>query len=181
MHKVLLYGINGVYNYGCEAIVRGTIELLKRTSPDVEITLASQRPSDDKRRLADCPINIVPRQVKGRYSPQRVLRSLSLRFGIPFYPCIDDLKQLEGIDTVISIGGDIYTLNHNGRMDTLLFRFGEEVQRRGIPYILWGASIGPFTKNPQVELRMRDHLQQVTRIYAREELTIDYLVSIRKQ
>ena len=29
MEKVLLIGIDGVYNYGCEAIVRGTVEILK--------------------------------------------------------------------------------------------------------------------------------------------------------
>ena len=29
MKNVLLVGIDGVYNYGCEAIVRGTVKILK--------------------------------------------------------------------------------------------------------------------------------------------------------
>ena len=41
MEKVLLIGIDGVYNYGCEAIVRGTVEILKAVNPKIEVTYAS--------------------------------------------------------------------------------------------------------------------------------------------
>lgn len=30
-----LYGIYGVYNFGCEAIVRGTVQFIERVYPEV--------------------------------------------------------------------------------------------------------------------------------------------------
>ena len=41
MRNVLLIGIGGVYNYGCEAIVRGTVNILKSINPEVKISYAS--------------------------------------------------------------------------------------------------------------------------------------------
>lgn len=178
MKKVLLYGIGGTYNYGCEAIVRGTVALLKNAVPDIEIYCASFRPDDDRRRLSDCPVTILQRRLKSRYSPQRIVRSIMQKAGFSFYPCIDDPKQASGMDAVFSIGGDLYTLNRNGKLDSLLFRFGEEVQSRDIPYIIWGASIGPFSVNPPVEQRLARHFRLATRIYAREAITIGYLSEI---
>ena len=46
-----LYGIGGVYNYGCEAIVRGTEIILRKKWPNIQIKYASLRPEDDKRRI----------------------------------------------------------------------------------------------------------------------------------
>ena len=175
MKKVLLYGIGGVYNYGCEAIVRGTVNLLKTYFPSIEIFCASFRPDEDKKRLANCPVTVVPRRMLTRKSPKRVFRSLSQKFNFSFYPCIDDPSQADGMDAVFSIGGDIYTLNPAGRMDSLLFRFGDEIQRRSVPYIIWGASIGPFTANKKIENRLKKHFEKVTHIFAREDQTTNYL------
>ena len=64
MKNVLLIGIGGVYNYGCEAIVRGTVNILKTINPNVHISYASYNYEDDVRRLADCDIRIVKRDRK---------------------------------------------------------------------------------------------------------------------
>ena len=53
MEHVLLIGIGGVYNYGCEAIVRGTVEILRKVNPQIQIAYASYNYVDDKRRLKD--------------------------------------------------------------------------------------------------------------------------------
>jgi len=178
MKKILLIGIGGVYNYGCEAIVRGTVNLLCEAYPGVEIFYASSRPQDDAGRLDGCSLHIMPRCMRSQYSPKRLFWRFAKKTGIPFYPCIDVPEQADGMDAVFSIGGDIFTLNSNGNLDTLLFRFGEEVQRRGVPYILWGASIGPFSVNPAAEKRIAAHLRGVKQIFAREELTVGYLHSL---
>ena len=47
MKNVLLIGIGGVYNYGCEAIVRGTIEILRNVDPAIKISYASYNYEDD--------------------------------------------------------------------------------------------------------------------------------------
>ena len=44
----LLHGIGGVYNYGCEAIVRGTEQIIRKEYPTADIIYASRRPIDDR-------------------------------------------------------------------------------------------------------------------------------------
>ena len=67
MERILLIGIGGVYNYGCEAIVRGTETIMKKCNDNVIIDYASYRPADDKIRLKDSLVNIIERRYN-RYS-----------------------------------------------------------------------------------------------------------------
>jgi len=55
---------------------------------------------------------------------------------------------------------------------------GERVMQCGIPFIIWGASIGPFTRDPKLEAEMVTFLKKVDLITARESLTYDYLRSL---
>jgi polysaccharide pyruvyl transferase WcaK-like protein len=61
--KVGLYGILGVYNFGCEAIVRGAYNFIRTVYPESEIVYFSYSPEFDKRALADlnsvCSTNTV--------------------------------------------------------------------------------------------------------------------------
>lgn len=52
--KIYLYGIQGVYNYGCEAMVRGVSEKLSSIYPNCEIIYKTENIEDDSRRLSDC-------------------------------------------------------------------------------------------------------------------------------
>lgn len=70
MKNVLLIGIGGVYNYGCEAIVRGTIEILRNVDPAIKISYASYNYEDDVQRLADCDLKILQRKRLGRWNPK---------------------------------------------------------------------------------------------------------------
>jgi polysaccharide pyruvyl transferase WcaK-like protein len=177
MNKVLLIGIGGTYNYGCEAIVRGTVTMLRSRWPDIEIVLATPRPGDDGNRLSNCGINFLPRNFN-RYSLSNLTRKVLSIAGIDWQPRIDDLSLLKDVDAVFSIGGDIYTLNESNGFNAALAKFGNAVVQRGLPYILWGASVGPFTKNPRAENFFAKHLKGITGIVAREEGTITYLKSI---
>ena len=56
MERVLLIGISGTYNYGCEAIIRGTVNIIRAVNPRAEIAYASYNYEDDKHRLKDCDI-----------------------------------------------------------------------------------------------------------------------------
>ncbi len=42
-----MVGHGGFYNRGCEAIVRGSLEMLRVADPDAEVTLFSRRPEQD--------------------------------------------------------------------------------------------------------------------------------------
>jgi polysaccharide pyruvyl transferase WcaK-like protein len=54
-------------------------------------------------------------------------------------------------------------------------KFGNAARKLGIPYILWGASVGPFTNHPQAERALNQHLKRITLITARENDTVEYL------
>lgn len=178
MKNVLLIGISGVYNYGCEAIVRGTVNILRAIDPKIKISYASYNYEDDVRRLAGCDIQIVQRKRLGRWSFYNIIRKLLSLVGISYTLPYDSINWVDDYDTVFSIGGDIYTLDSNGNYYTSLPLFLEKCQAKGIKYVLWGASVGKFEKNPEALSFFKKHLKKIDLIVARETVTIDYLKSL---
>lgn len=179
MKSVLLVGILGVYNYGCEAIIRGTVEILRRINPSVRIAYASYDYENDIKRLKDLGIDIIHRPEKfKRWTLQNILWKLNSIFHLPFVRPYDTTNWIKGFDTVLSIGGDMYTLGSDGNYKTDLPLFFEECQRKGLKYILWGASVGPFDRTPAAVDFYTKHLANADLIVAREETTIAYLSSI---
>lgn len=176
--KYLLIGIGGVYNYGCEAIIRGTYNIIKSANPDAEITYASYNYEYDTKRLKDLDIEIVERYHIKRWSYRNVIRKLlsyiNIHYPIPF----DNPKAFRGYDYVLSIGGDMYTLDQYGEFDAGLPIFLEKLRKQGCKYILWGCSVGPFEKNPNALKFFSAHLEKIDKIIAREMVTVNYLKSL---
>ncbi len=177
MINILLIGIDGVYNYGCEAIVRGTVTILKAKYPDSRIVYASRRPSDDKIRLQGCTVEIIDASLK-KWTLKNVIRKLLSLLNIKFSYIQENKSILKGIDEVYSIGGDIYTLDAQSDFSKYLPLFGEYCMSIGIKYFLYGCSVGPFEKNPKALSFFKKHLKRITKIYARENNTVEYLKTI---
>ena len=179
--KYLLIGINGVYNYGCEAIVRGSVNILRAFDPQAEITYATLSPDYDRKMLADCGLEIITRRFISRFSFPRLARRLAACLGIEI-PVMFDLKETateKKYDYVLSIGGDIYTLSpDNKEYPSALMLFGDYCEKNGRHYILWGASVGPFSVNPGVEKKVKEHLLRISGITSREKKSTEYLNSI---
>lgn len=176
--QVLLIGIGGVYNYGCEAIVRGTEAIVRREYPDASIVYASRRVADDTKRLEGSKVQAIERGHPQRYSAKNICRKLLSLSGIRWTPMTDSLGLLKNIDAVFSIGGDIYTLSPTADYSMSFPKFGDVARRKGIPYLLWGASVGPFTENHKAERDFARHLKGLSLITARETGTVDYLQSL---
>jgi colanic acid/amylovoran biosynthesis protein len=176
--RILLIGIGGTYNYGCEAIVRGTEAIVRREYPDADIVYASSRVADDLKRLEGSKIQVIERGQLRRYSAKNICRKLLSLVRIRWNPMVESLDLLENVDAVFSIGGDIYTLNHTTNYSMSFPKFGDAAEKLGIHYILWGASVGPFTENPEAERAFTKHLRSLSLITARETETIDYLRSL---
>lgn len=174
MKKVLLIGIRGTYNYGCEAIVRGTTALLEKYVPDIEVYYASYNYADDRKRLKGCNVHLINRKTSFIH---RVIRKglsiLGIKYNMP-YDRLSWVKKYH-FDAVFSIGGDIYTLDARKNYNPSLPLFCEKLQALGLKYILWGASIGPFTENPEAEDFFKNHLKKTDLIVCREENTQEYL------
>lgn len=202
-----LYGIAGVYNYGCEAIVRGTEIILRKKWPDANIKYISIRPQDDKKRLKGCKVEIVPREKYPLFSIPGFGKILAYTVGMPFYPPYDEKTDwLEDCDAVFSIGGDLYTLpsnyedksplyflnylnrsnkipiNYNKRLFgnayNPLIHFGDLVKKNNKKFIIWGASIGPFDKSSYARNIFKTHLFNMDLITSREPETTRYLKSL---
>lgn len=179
MNNILLIGIGGVHNFGCEAIIRGTVEILKHYYPDINITYASYNYNYDIRKLSDLKIRIIDRtRSKKRWSIKNITKKiLSLLNRTNRY---DNPQFVKDFDALFSIGGDMYTLAQDGSFNYSLPLFIEKCLKinPNLKYILWGASVGPFTGNKEAESFYKKHLKKADLIVAREKNTIDYLNTI---
>lgn len=178
MKNVLLIGIDGCYNYGCEAIVRGTVNILKSIDSAINVSYASYNYDDDVKRLANCDVHILARPRRKRWTFRNIVRKGLSFLGIKYHLQYDSIGWLKGFDTLFSIGGDIYTLSSDGKYNQALPLFLEKCQQRGLSYVLWGASVGKFEKNPVALTFFCSHLLKTNLIVARERITIDYLKSL---
>lgn len=180
-----LYGIGGLYNYGCEAIVRGTIRMLREACPGARVRYFSPRAQDDMRRVADLDIEVVQLRAGRRSVPLRAFNKAATALCVPFDSTREDYGAvLDGADVLVSIGGDIYTIPAHLRSRrrypyfNKLVRMGELAQARGVPEVVVGASVGPFGNwTPAVDY-YASHLRNMDLICCRERRSIGYLESV---
>jgi polysaccharide pyruvyl transferase WcaK-like protein/glycosyltransferase involved in cell wall biosynthesis len=169
-YNCLLHGIWGVYNYGCEAIIRGTVALLKEMWPEAVVRYASPRPLEDKKRLGGCPVEIVTRELHSRYSVRHVVSKGLGKMGATWSPLIESLDYVRDADVVLSIGGDIYA-----DYPPALVRFGEAVMDMGKSYVIWGASLSPDNEEQELSRKALSHLCRVDLITSREPRSTRFL------
>jgi len=173
--RVLLLGHGGYYNRGCEAIVRTTVQLLKRAFGNVHTILSTFDLPGDQAAGYALTDRMIPASAP-RWSPAWALARLgdlrdhtrALRWWLA--PLVDALPQ---VDLVLSIGGDNYCYG----TPSYFIEFDRMVRQRGIPLVLWGASID--TSNAD-EATCRD-LREFDLITARETITVEHLAKCGAQ
>ena len=181
MKKILLIGHAGFFNRGCEAIVRGSIKIIKHYIPDCEITLSSYRADEDKSIAKEKNIEvdtIVP-ALKGAKKPSLLWfwqtfdrRVLSLN--MPFHDYLQ-YKNYKENDIVISIGGDNFTDDYG--QPVKYFNSLVYAKKAGAKTVIWAASIGPF-KDKTATSKWANIMKNVDLITVREDVTINYLESL---
>jgi polysaccharide pyruvyl transferase WcaK-like protein len=183
---------NGPYeNRGCEAIVRGTVKILREHFENPRFICLSHFQSKEqfmKQRLKETDDAIV-HLASHRLNKKKIIRN----FWRPniwdavyqnffnrdaFYRRVyrDMLPYLHETAAVLSVGGDNYSLDYG--IPTLFTALDNLVLGHRRSIVLWGASVGPFSTMPDYERYMGGHLQKVTGIFARESATVEYLESI---
>lgn len=178
-----IYGIAGVYNLGCEAIIRGTYLNFKEIFPDAKWVYYSPNASEDSKILEDLAIEVRQTKKKMFFLKRCVNKSfdiLGIKYQIPY----DDYQDIiNNVDMIISVGGDIYTIPSYLRQKTKyayynrLVDFGEKALNKGKKLIIYGASIGPFGDYEKAQKYYFNHLKRVNMIVCREKETINYLES----
>lgn len=188
--RIALYGIGGTYNYGCDAIVKGTEKIIHKKYPEAIIDYYSYSAFDDKIRLHGIKIKIIPvyssriKQILCRVigKAESILRGFSL-IQNDWMTNTLLFRWVNKYDYVLSIGGDIYTLppvaerNDISTYTNRLLEFDKYCAKKHVKNIVWGASIGPFEECPQLKEIFLNHIKtHIYRICVREKHSYDYLM-----
>jgi colanic acid/amylovoran biosynthesis protein len=179
---VFMFAGNGCYaNKGCEAITRGTVNILERVfhSPRFISAYFAQTGCKDRETEIDERISHIQFPNAERFNRNWFgyqLRKIIDPKNYQYFPfsCIE--KSLDVTSAVLMLGGDNYSLDYG--LPYEFFYLNSFVARHKKPVLLWGASIGPFSKNPEFESFAKRELKSITRIYVRETETQKYLKSI---
>lgn len=179
----ILAGNGSYYNRGCEAITRGTVHILRNFFDEprfIAVTAYKNEEQFRQQRLKETDPAIIHKKMHMSY--KRYDFHFFVRNALIIYPKIlkhityKDLKpHLEQAKAVLALGGDNYTVDYGKpRRYQTVTALDDLVTAKGKPIIIWGASVGPFSKYPAYEKYMINHLRKV-HILARETLTIQYL------
>lgn len=180
--RILLTGVGPYRNRGCEAIVRGTMEILRHEfGPEINVragvigsraTVAAQIASE-----IDPAVNsfALSNKLEGaRWSSGWFIQKANQHLGTALYPHLKDLKEpAKSATVVLEVGGDHYSLDYG--KPTYYMAMDRFLQSRGVPVVLWGASVGPFDADPAFAPRMFNHLRSLSAIFVRESDSYNYL------
>ena len=172
MH-MLLVGNGSHQNRGCEAITRSTIEILKQSFPNLSLASigfdkkSHTEPIDESLNHQLIPIT--------RFSSSWFARHAFRMVGSQktWFPRVK--REMMQAKVVLALGGDNYSMDYGGGLNVHLAML-EYVVRHKRPFVIWGASVGPFDKQgPTREAFVLRQLQQATAIFSRESETTRYL------
>lgn len=177
---LLLVG-NGPYrNRGCEAIVRGTMEILTETfGADLTVragvmaspvTALAQKNHETDPRITNFAVS----HVGSRLSPKWWMSQANARLGTNFHGHTRDLHDpARSVACALELGGDNYSLDYGRPWDYMAV--DRWLAKRGIPVVIWGASVGPFEADEDFAPIIHAHLKTLAGIFVRETATRDYL------
>ena len=180
---LVLHGNNFDSNRGCQALRLTTQMILDRYLPQHPRLHANIFRNDDPQfHVLEPDANSAgqlwetPRQGTPRFyfwGAGLVWARLFRRF-----PPMKVHRALDNAAALLAVGGDNLSFDYGFFATLLFFSPLHAAVRRGVPAIVWAASIGPFSKKPEWEKRFADLLRRVDLITVRETLTQDYLETI---
>ncbi|MGN0517196.1 MAG: polysaccharide pyruvyl transferase family protein [Acutalibacteraceae bacterium] len=175
MTDFLLYGCGSCENHGCEAIVRGTADILGSEFSDCSIVLSKQEYTLGIDGELNLPVERFILQKKmSKLSPAFIMSGISYiltkklsvyhnRLYKDFNEYIDKNKPV-----ALSVGGDNYCYGQHGS----LIYLDKRLRENGCKKVLWGCSIEP---NSLSDKSLIDDLDDFDLIVAREPVTANAL------
>ncbi|UCD49813.1 MAG: polysaccharide pyruvyl transferase family protein [Phycisphaerales bacterium] len=185
----ILAGNGSYFNRGCEGILRGTVEILRHYFDAPKFVAVTSYKSDEQfRRQRDQESDpaVVHEKMHKSYKTFDPLWFAinGLRIVCPHvlrHIVYKDLKPyLPEARAVLALGGDNYSLDYTKgplwltKGPVVCTELDELAVSHHKPLIIWGSSVGPFSKSPSFERYMIEHLRKV-HIFARETATVEYL------
>jgi len=176
----LLVGNGSHKNRGCEAIVRGTLEILRSVfgeelHTDIGVYDIQNYLQNQVKLEKDTAINYFALQWAARRWSKEWLELQSNKYlGSDFASVHYTLKPyLKSSIAALEIGGDTYSLDYG--FPWLYINMDRFLRKQNLPLFLWGASVGPFDKSPEFAKVMLDNLRCFTGVFVRETISRDYL------
>jgi len=203
----VIVGHDSCHNRGCEALARTAIMVLKEQWPNAFVSVVSAFPEHDAPLMEFDQVDIIPgisvlssllsSTDDGRSTGRKVLDRAS-RVAVAGCPSLGKwlnqpipeqspvkvadfrrtrhlISLFQSATAVISIGGDLFIEDYGPpfmAMEQL-----ELAQHIGVPTLVWGASIWPL-KTKWIEERIRTMLTSCTRVFVRDGITVQYLMSL---
>lgn len=180
MQNILLIGNSSYRNRGCEAIVRGTIAILESKygkNLSIEMGIFNSAADAEAQQVEERDLRVRAWSLKvKKYSCVWIRRQLNKRLRFRFFDQCSDLQRvLEKRPLVLQVGGDNYSLDYG--VPRKFFHLDRTIWRTGCRSFLWGASVGPFSDDPNFEKEAVLHLAGFDGIFVRESLSANYLKS----
>lgn len=185
--KVYLYGIHGVYNYGCEAMVRGVSERFKNMYPDCRVIYKTPSLENDSKILSDCnTVELEPVEKKIFTGKQkniiyRGIRCIKKKLNIAK---TDDYIHINtdwtrDCDILVIIGGDVFDLvPSQKKYNSEKILISKMVKKNGGKVVLWGISVGSFERNLKAKKLLMNYFKNIVDFAAiRDKKSFDYLKS----
>lgn len=166
--KITMYGNGGSGNHGCEAIVRGTVQLLG----DNTYSVLSESLAEDSGYELNKIVTLTPAKESRKKDFQFLKAYTKLKLtgdytdmdGIGYLPAIQRCKG--NTDIALSIGGDNYCYGNTEIYSYLNHAFAKQC----IKTVLWGCSIEP---NVAAENSVSEDLRNYAMVAARESITFE--------
>lgn len=175
MSKIAMWVHGGSGNRGCEAIVRGTCEVLKDVHKK-DKAVFSTKPKEDKAVGLDKIINIesvdgLNKNVRSKWNVKHILCWLSYKLGkgklqtkIAYRQIYENINKY---DMAITIGGDVYCY---GR-PYLYYHINDFIKKSKLKTVFYGCSIEP----KDIDNEMIKELSKYDLIIPRESITYNAL------
>lgn len=182
MKTIYMTGQRTFSNRGCEAIVRSTTGLLAESiGKDIRIMVPSDDIAADSGQWPDAAEHGIQFTDAHQIGAMRYWVSLQntlpfgplKRMGWPFSMPEHLKRDMAQADVVLAIGGDNYSLDY--KIPTPVMEWDKIAMDMGKPVVLWGASVGPFDREPAFVPAITRHLAKMRLIGVREMESHRYL------
>lgn len=184
--RLYFTGHRSFANHGCEALIRSAAALFREAFGDVTLLVPSADADEDRRFWPDAAahgvtfVPVVDPWAGHRWWDRAVRRVPGWdRLPWPRGPLAPGTRTaLDGADMLVSTGGDNYALDYGLVSLLTMMAVDGAAMDRGLPTVLWGASVGPFDGAPApVQRAVSRHLRRFDLVVARETLSQSWLQS----
>lgn len=167
--KYFLFNHAGSRNHGCEALVRGTINIIENSDENASFVLSSFDPEADSGIER---IEAKPTKTRELTFTEKIIAALDLKINkSEEYAlekmCSPTVLDAADCDICLSVGGDTYCYGDNHATQVLT----RELKKAGKKTVLWGVSIGEEDLTEEKSESLRDF----DAIFAREPITYELL------